>query len=127
MEGSRSKLVGVLAFAGLAAAAGAVLLVTCARDPNAKFAALRNGMTRAEVLALVGEPESRTLQICPDQFFVGAPAPYNSTMLNPQKEYEEWRYVLRGDRHEIWFSHPTLPRDRWVKIGGASHERGKPL
>ncbi|MBC8869723.1 MAG: hypothetical protein H8E44_09915 [Planctomycetes bacterium] len=89
-----------------------------------RLAKVKPGMTRAEVLAIAGKPAHRSEDVLPEQFSVGAPAPYDSPMLTEDKEYETWYFQTVTSNVKLWFSHPTAPRDEWVVIGSASTSRG---
>ena len=85
-----------------------------------KVAQVKQGMTKAEVLAILGKPVRKSDGVLPEQPSVGAPAPYDSPMLNKKNEYEIWHYDTQTGRAELWFSHPTAPKEDWVKIGSSA-------
>ena len=89
-----------------------------------RLAEVKPGMTRPEVLAIVGQPAHRSEDVLPDPPSVGAPAPYDSPMLSQDKEYETWYFQTVTCSVKLWFSHPTAPRDEWLVIGSPSTSRG---
>jgi ankyrin repeat protein len=118
----------LMRLAALAALAGGAS--GCAPEPGTtdavaeKVAQVKQGMTKAEVLAIVGKPVRKSDDVLPEQFFVGAPAPYDSPMLNAKKEYETWYYHTQTSIVRFWFSHPTAPKEEWVVIGSTSTSKG---
>lgn len=94
-------------------------------DPAAeKVAHVKRGMTKAEVLAILGKPVRKSDDVLPEPAFVGAPAPYDSPMLNEKNEYETWYYHTKTSIVRFWFSHPTAAKEKWVVIGSTSTSKG---
>jgi hypothetical protein len=89
-----------------------------------KIAQMKQGMTKGEVLVIVGRPIRKSDDVLPEQFAVGAPAPYDSPMLNEKNEYGTWHYQTKTSNVEFWFSHPTAPKQERVVIGSTSTSRG---
>ena len=122
------KMKRTIALGACLVAIAVALLLFFWPSQERKHAPVVTGMKKSEVLALRGQPIARRDCVLPEEFFVGAPAPYNCKELAPGNKYEEWTYKVgeRG-RSFVWFSHPTDPKENWVVVGSASISGGDPL
>ncbi len=84
---------------------------------------LKAGMTRAEVVERVGEPDTKQAGGLPAGPFSGPQEGLDTKLLDATRSYEEWRYELKGTVYYLWFGDPKLPAAEWKLVGFASYPK----
>jgi hypothetical protein len=102
---------------------GAIVLAGCtkAAEPPGQVEA---GLSKAEVIQILGEPNEMSEFSLPDEPFFG-PQESLTGLIPAGSIVDEWRYIENGQVQYIWFSGESLEnRSEWRVIALASYPEG---
>ena len=95
-------------------------VVSCA-NPGIPEIEVGEGLTRQEVLDVLGDPDEVQEFRVPDQPFFG-PQEILTSLVPASSTVEEWVYWLDGELTYVWFSgEEDQGRDRWTVVATATY------
>lgn len=101
-----------------------LLLFGISCNSKIDFEEIKIGMSKVEVLNVVGKPLKKNNAVLPLEPFWGPQEAMDSTKLNEKREYEEWTYKKSENIYLVWFGGSNSVKNEWKVIGKTSYPEG---